>query len=484
MTCAQRATPHSAAALLVMLVALLATTLTATPATAAGVLRTGTASDCMPGTLCGGGSGGDDTPPPTPGEDPGGGGGVVLPAGHFERVRLWDQTASPPVAACIGACRLREHGATKTYGKTCSGGNRWGDWAGVEVVETGRSNFRPGHGTTPGHTWYEVATYDCVSAAAWTEEPIECVTRYNTRVVGPIDNPQIPSVTTTTATVEETPFAETGKRKPVLCERSRILDVGHTLNHYGKWRIVSKPRVVTCTLYQYFRKDVRTKSVPDDRIGDCGPADPRTVIAKTQVFCERPGWVRDWSGHHSFTPQDCLDRPADAIWNCGDHIAATPTLDGRPANPANILNDGADHTLRWTRPAPAGGVRTIDDKQVRFVYQSGTPFRRDTDPAADTQPFVVNPTINDSILGWRGLGSGADTDAIVNFHAASVGGRPWVAVPRWDFTAEFALTVPRVLTTHALSGDWAAIEREPWDRMSATCTGASAQVSVFAPRSR
>lgn len=419
-------------------------------------------------------------PPSTPPSGAGGGGGGGVPDGYFSRPRVWEATTSPPVSACLGACRARESGEEKRYNAKCRGGNRWGEWEGVEGLEEGRLDYKPGHGKTPGHTWYSTASYDCISAAAWTETPVQCVLSYTTKVIGPLNNPQVAKGTRVLKDRVETPFAQTGKTKPVLCERSRTLSVGTRLDHYGAWRIRAGRRVATCTLFSYVRADVRTKKMPPDRIGECATLPSATVTAKAQVFCERPGWTRDWSGTHAYTPQDCLTHP-DGVWDCGPRTGPA-RLDGRPATPANIVNDGADHSLRWTPPAPRGEVRDVHEDRVRLTYLGGTPHRAGAASAADTQPFVVNPTVDDWVYGWAGMGESDGTDFIVNFQAASVAGRPWTAAPDYAFTADFGKTIPRVESIDAFTAEFAATSVHDWERLGATCSGSAAQVSVFAPR--
>lgn len=419
-------------------------------------------------------------PPPSPPGGAGGGGGGGVPEGYFSRSRVWEATDSPPVSGCLGACRARESGIETHYSAKCRGGNRWGPWEGVEGFEEGRYDYKPGQGRTPGHTWYSAATYDCISAAAWTETPVQCVISYTTRAVGPLNNPQVAQDTRLLHDREPTAFAEAGKTKPVLCERSRTLPVGTRLDHYGAWKIKASRRVATCTLFTYIRADVRTKKMPPNRIGECVTLPADTVSAKAQVFCERPGWTRDWSGTHAYTPQDCLTHPG-GVWDCGSPSGA-PRLDGRPATPANIVNDGADHSLRWAPPAPRGEVRAVHEDRVRLSFLGGTPHRSGVSTAADTQPFVVNPTVDDWVYGWAGMGESDGTDFVVNFQAASVAGRPWTAAPDWVLTADFGKTIPRVETIDAFTADFAASSVYDWERLVATCTGAAAEVSVFAPR--
>lgn len=425
---------------------------------------------------------GADTPPPSPGGGAGEGGGGGTPDGYFSRVRVWDSTASPPVSGCLGACRARESGEVVHYDAKCRGGNRWGPWEGVEGLEEGRYDYKPGRGNTPGHTWYSAASYDCVSAAAWVETPVECVLSFTTKVVGPRGNPQVAKGVRTLHDREETAFAQTGKTKPLLCERSRLLPVGAKLDHYGAWQIKASRRVASCTLFSYVRRDVRTQRIPPDRIGECVTLPSASVTAKAQVFCERPGWTRDWSGTHTYTPQDCLTH-VGGVWDCGPRTGSA-RLDGRPATPANIINDGADHSLKWTPPAPRGAVRSVHEDRVRLTFLGGTPYRGGVATAADTQPFVVNPTVDDWVYGWAGMGESDGTDFTVNFQAASVAGRPWMAAPDWAFTADFGKTVPRVTELHAFTGDFDAVDAYDWERLGATCSGSAAAVSVFAPRQR
>jgi hypothetical protein len=421
-------------------------------------------------------------PPANPGSGAGNGGGTSVPEGYFSQVTVWQNTDSPPVSGCLGACRARESGAEVRYNNKCRGGNRWGPWEGVEGFEEGRHNYKPGSGKTPGHTWYSAASYDCISAAAWTETPVNCVITYTTRVIGPTDNPHVRKETRTLHDQAQTAFAQTGKTKPVLCERSRALNVGTSLNHYGKWRIKASRRVATCTLYSYIAHDVRTKRIPPDRIGDCATLPSDTVAAKAQVICERPGWTRGWSDDHAYTPQDCLTHPG-GVWDCGPRTAPA-RLDGRPATPANVINDGSDHSLQWTPPAPRGEVRKVHEDRVRLAFLGGTPHRGGVDNAADTQPFIVNPTVDDWVYGWAGMGDTTGTDFVVNFQAASVAGRPWTAAPQWAFTADFGKTVPHVHTLDAFDATFRADDAYDWERLPGSCTGTSASVSVFAPRQR
>lgn len=429
---------------------------------------------------------GADKPPANPGDGAGTGGGAAVPDGYFSRVTVWQATASPPVSGCMGACRARESGERVRYQDKCAGGNRWGPWEGVEGFEEGRYNYKPGSGKTPGHTWYSAASYDCISAAAWTETPIDCVLTFTTRVIGPIGNPQVQQETRTLHVKEETAFLQTGKTKPVLCERSRALPVEAALDHYGKWQIKATRRVAACTLFSYVLKDVRTKQLPPDRIGNCVTVPSSGgVSAKVQVTCEAPGWTRVIDTTHAYTPQDCLTHP-DGAWDCGPHTAPA-RLDGLVAtaqNPAKIVNDGADHSLQWAPPAPQGAVRAVREDRVRLMFLGGTPRRAGEDAAADTQPFVVNPTVDDWVYGWAGMGESTGTDFVVNFQAASVAGRPWTAAPEWAFTATFGKTIPVVDSIDAFTSVFDARNGYDWERLPATCTGSSAMVSVYAPRHR
>lgn len=421
-------------------------------------------------------------PPAQPTGSAGGGGGGSIPDGYFSRSKQWETTQAPPVSGCLGACRARESGTEVRYDNKCRGGNRWGPWEGVEGFEEGRLDYKPGHGKTPGHTWYSAASYDCISAAAWIETPINCVVRFTTSVVGPIGNPYVAKTTTMLHQQEDTPFAQTGKTKPVLCERSRALPVGAALDHYGKWQIKATRRIATCTLYTYVLKDTRTQQLPPPRIDNCATLPSDAISAKAQVICERPGWNNGWSTDHAYTPQDCLTHPG-GVWDCGMQ-PHPPRLDGRPATPANVSNDGADHSLQYSPPAPRGEVRNIHEDRVRLTFLGGTPHRAGVDNAADTQPFIVNPTIDDWVYGWNGMGDTAGTDFTVNFQAPSVAGRPWTAAPQWAFTAGFGKTIPDVQVIDAYTADFRAQNVYDWERLPATCTGTAAEVGIYAPRQR
>ena len=459
------------------------------------VVATAPASACVPGTLCGGGGGGGGTPPSGPLDDDGdggGGGGSTVPDTYFSTVEFWyGALSSPPVDKCVGACgAAKASGASKFYANKCTGSNKWGPWYGVQGTEAGLRNHKPGKGHVAGHTWYSDAHFECISAAAWTEQDVTCVHSYNKTVAGPTGNPVVKHKVLQAKKNLTTAFTNSGSLSPTLCTMSYQVPIDRTLPAYGRYTTTVTPKFVHCTRYHYYKAVALSQKIPPDRIGNCGKVDKAAppVQAQTQVFCERPGWAPHWNGGHTYTTSDCLARPETGIWGCGPEATYVPRLVGgdgvrRKADPAQTLDNGTDTTLSWRRISPEGKVRDYQDKQVRLRYTTGTPFRSDAASGSATQPFVVNPTVDDWVFGWRALGEDGSTDFVANFQApSSTSGGPWTAAPQWVFTAEFYMTTPHLDTVDVSTLAQAVTPEYKWKRLAGSCTGTAAQVSVFSTR--
>lgn len=447
-----------------------------------GVAATTTtaAANACEGPLCGGGSGGDDSDNPAPNPGTGNGGGTNTPPGYFSSTDyFYDSLKSPPVTECLGACgRAKRTGVTRHYRDRCLGSNKWGAWDGLETSEAGTLSMKNGKPVFR----YDVADYDCISAAAYTETDIKCAYNYNVKIVGPIENPTVSKETIVDKETDVTNFARNGMKNIDACENSMTVNINKTFKSYGKYRMAVKPQYLHCTLIKYYKIDRRTKRVPNNRIGNCSEPTPDTQIYKAQLFCETPGWSDDWEGEHDFTTTDCLAYPERGIWNCGPQTTRTPTR-GNVSGRITMRDDGVGRPLRWKAIVPAGAVRSIADKQVQLRYVGGTPFRRDAAGAADaSQPFVVNPTIDDWVFGWAGMGRGKNTDFVVNFQAASTPQNPWTAAPQWKFTGEFHTTQIKIESINTATRKLDVVAGKKWKRLPAACTGAVAQVHVYGVR--
>lgn len=464
---------------------------------------------CIPEELCMGDDGSGNGPlPGTPGPNPGipsdpdgdgGGGGCGTgcgtPDGYFSSLdRFYGDLHAPPVFACRGNCgdEERTSGPSAHYGGRCLGGNQWGDWDGVETFESGI--YQDGGDDIGDFVTYTGASYDCISAAAYTIEDFDCIHRWRAWAIGPVGNPEVAEAlpyywpdTGHQWRSDVSAFSKSDRTNPALCRRSYAVRVAAPLTEYGKYQLDVVPEMLHCKLKTYYRVDARTSVIPDPEVINCmGPIDGANLQARAQLFCEDPGWTSDWSGHHLFTTEDCLNSAA-GIWNCGPQVDRLPRFAGEVADPVGVLDDGKDRRLRWRTVSPEGSLRNIEDEQTRLQFRGGSPYRTSSlGPASSDQPFVVNPTIDSWVHGWGGMGGGGNTDFMVNFQAPGSPDAPWTARSQWKFTAEFLMTQ---VSIDGWFFDPGTGVFEPhysttkvWKRMPARCNGQPAEIDVSRAR--
>lgn len=457
------------------------------------------------GDLCGGAGVGNTNPGgPTPSNPPGGpsapgggdsggggGGGGAVPVDYFSShgfVYKPTPLTAGNVPSCLGACSAYETGARDSYGGRCAPprGNEWGEFDGVEYMEAGylaRGDDTGDETSSQGFRVYTAAWYSCISAAAWRDTPLNCPQQIGLTVTGPMRNPAIQSSTFYTAGPDVTPFWASDRTDETLCASNMQIYRRVDLVDYGQYLMEITGLMARCTLRTYFKVDNRTRNVPEPEIIACaGGFNYPLPDFRAQLFCPRPGWTPDWSGNHSFTPEECLTEDP-GVWNCGPQVNVNPRYDGADATDVEVLDDGKMRRLRWQTPV-LQGVRNVTARRARMLYVGGTPFRDGERPAGDTQPFVSENPMNEWRSGWRGVSTTPRrTDYRLNFQAPGFASEPFQARPQWYFEGEFRVVTVSYTSFNPETG---AYEGGPsgtaWRPMSATCQGIDTGINVHRAR--
>ena len=393
----------------------------------------------------------------------------------------WFPARAPSTLVAIGSSV--QTGMVATYPSKCDalakdgGDARTGGkkYLGVETSQSGVQKLRNARILLSRQ---DHASYRCIERPHYTDDPRDCAATTGATLVGPMENPDVASKTTSFGPAKS-PFARSGYKALSLCDDAFVQPFPVQRNTMGKYRLTGTGRQITCTIRHYTTQNAKTGRVPRDEIKSC--ANERRHMrdeVKWQLYCG--GWDLFWDDKHTFSQDECRDQ---GPWTCGPNVNKVPKFNGVsvPAAGIGVLDDGNERAATWNLPKPVGALTGVGAKRATLdVDPHSTPYRTGEDVNGPTQPFMATPNLNSELTGW-------DTTWKIRFQAASLSPRAdgtttnqWVAVPTWMFTAKF-----KTVTFTNIIVDWrtgAITPTKPhsvWVPASATCVGKPLTLSVY-----
>lgn len=311
------------------------------------------------------------------------------------------------------------------------------------------------------------STWSCTYPPQPVDRPVVCSESVTITADGPKGNPQVAERRLYGPTVTSSAWSS-DRSSPTKCTQSTSAAVSLPLVDLGRYQVDAVGRMVPCTQRSYPGQE-RAAEIVDCRAAYSAP---RRFLS--QVWCG--GWSRDWSGTHTFTPDECRDA-SGRPWTCGP--TAPPTLDGLPT-PVSLLRDGKTHRAVWTPVVLSGGVRNARDWTTTLTLgRNSTPAPRVGLPES-AQPFAVTPAGREP--GGTGRVAGQQTAYDIRWWDAGDPGRDWTAARTVGFTADFPVETITITSLDLATGAMTVAARTTTVTGTGTCPSPPLTVEVWRVR--